>query len=92
MSTRAALAQRGQSRRRPCVSDALWSGRSAWKDSQMGPATSKRANMQRNVAAAQAAGIVVARIAVNTEGRIVIVATPSGGIPAEIGKFGEAVE
>ncbi len=53
------------------------------------PATFKQADIRRAVAGAQAAGIVV-RLEVAAEGRIVIIAAPPGGIPAEIGAFDEA--
>jgi hypothetical protein len=51
-----------------------------------------QADIRRAVAAARVAGIVVARHGVVAAGRIVIVATPPGSIPAETGEFDEAAE
>jgi hypothetical protein len=54
--------------------------------------TFSQADIRRAVASARSADIVVARLGVAAAGRIVIVATPPGSIPAEISEFDEAAE
>jgi hypothetical protein len=55
------------------------------------PATSKQADIRRNVAAALVAGILACP-QVTADGRLMIVAVPLGGKPAEMGEFDEAAE
>ena len=56
-------------------------------------ATFCQADIRRAVAAAPAVDIVVARLGVADDaGRIVILATPPGSIPAKIGELDQAAE